>query len=125
MGNEIFADHLTSFLFGLFGVARQFHAAAFAAPASMNLGFNHTGAAAKPNRRRPGFFRGCGNFALGNRNAVTLENFFGLILVDIHRLSLQQNETLRLFISLRASLSFALQTTIKRPRHGPLLERYL
>src|SRR5687767_11380167 len=125
MGDEISADHFTSFLFGLLRVARQLDAAGFAAPAGMDLGFNDTGAAAKPNCRRFGLFRRCGNFAPGNRNAVALENLFGLIFVNIHRLSPRQNETPGLSISPRASLSFDLQTTIKRPVRGPLLERYL
>src|SRR5688572_21617215 len=52
MGDEVFADHPTSFLFGFFRVARQLYAAAFAAPPGMDLGFNHAGAAAQSNCRR-------------------------------------------------------------------------
>ena len=74
------ARHFRSFI----GGARQFHAAAFAAAARMNLRFHHHHRRFQPLRRFARFFLGVRHFAAGSGYAVTRKDRFSLVFVDLH-----------------------------------------
>jgi hypothetical protein len=63
---------------------RQFHAARFAAPSGMNLGFDHHHIRLQPLRRFPSFLFRKRHFTTRRRHSKSREDSFGLILVNLH-----------------------------------------
>ena len=82
--DERHAVDLTRQLVGFGRVRGELHAAALAAPASVNLRFDDDGAAAEPLGDALRFGRIHHGFARRHRHTVRRKNLFGLILVNFH-----------------------------------------
>ena len=102
------ADHLLRQFRGFIGVLGEFHAAALAAAAGMDLRF-HDDASAQLLRRGARVISVIRDDAARRRNAVAAQDFFGLILVDFHRA--------RSFITSNATRAGAPESciTLRRP----------
>ena len=85
--NQLHAEDVLGVQLGVFAGARHFHAAALAAAAGMNLRFHHHAACAlgkQGARHGIGLFQRVGHFALRHGHAVLRQDFFRLILVNLH-----------------------------------------
>src|SRR5262247_4584904 len=80
---QVFTQYLRGLRHGFFGIAREFYTAGLAATTGMDLCLDN---AAATELCRSGFHFLQGRCDLPNRHqrAVSLDNLFGLILVDIH-----------------------------------------
>ncbi len=84
MRDEPHPDHLLGRRLRLDRRLDDFHAAALAAAAGVNLGLDHAHAAAQPIGDLPGLFGRERHLALGNRHAVACKDGLRLILVNLH-----------------------------------------
>ena len=85
MRDKIFTEHLTRFCRRLVRTLDDFDAAAFAAPAGVNLRFDDAHSTAELLRRSFGLLRCRSHNSSGYGDTEALENFLGLKLVDVHR----------------------------------------
>src|SRR5262245_50088413 len=92
---QVFTQYLRGLRHGFFGIAREFYTAGLAATTGLDLCLDN---AAASELCRSGIHVVQGRCDLSNRhrNAVPFQNLFGLVFVDIHAISPQQNETLGL-----------------------------
>ncbi len=88
--DERLAQHAVGFGVQLLERLHELDAAALAASAGMDLRLHHKDVAAEILRLRGGVLCRRGDRALGHRRAVGLEQFLGLVLVNIHGNSLTQ-----------------------------------
>src|SRR3954471_21434853 len=84
MRDQTLPQYVPSPLFGLLRCTRQLHASRFTATAGMDLRLDDACSTAEFDGRRFGLFRRCRNLSLGHGDTVALEDFLGLILVNIH-----------------------------------------
>ncbi len=87
MRDELHAEDVLGMQFGVFAGSGHFYAAAFAAASSMNLRLDHNAVCTLGKELAGysrGFFQGVGHFAPGHGNTVFGQDFFRLILVNLH-----------------------------------------
>ena len=84
MGHELHAENLPGALAHLVNGARELHPAALAAPAGVNLRFDHPDRATERLGCRYGFFHTKTRQAAWSRQAEFAEEFLPLIFVDLH-----------------------------------------
>ncbi len=85
--DQLHAEDVLGVQFGVFAGARDLHSAALAAAAGMDLRFHYHAACAlgkQGARHGIGLFQRVGHFALGHSHAVLGQDFFRLILVNLH-----------------------------------------
>jgi len=87
VGDELHAEDVLDVQVGVFAVAGDFDAAAFAAASGVNLRLDDDARGALGKQfagYSRGFFRRVGHFAPGHGNAVFCQDFLCLILVNFH-----------------------------------------
>src|ERR1700722_9651333 len=89
--NERHAQHALGFFANVIDRTDDFHAAALAAAARMNLGLHHPDGTAQLLGRGHRLIDGKGGKAAWHRYAKSAQDFFGLIFMDVHAATLRKS----------------------------------
>ena len=84
VGDQFFAEHRRGILAHGLRVLRELHSTGLTTASGVNLRFHHTQTTAQLSGSGLGFFRSGGDFPAEHGHPIFAQDFFGLILVDVH-----------------------------------------
>jgi hypothetical protein len=87
MGDQCHPQYLLGSFLRLFGMVYDFNTSSLPSSASMDLGFYYDCLSSNPFGNPSCFLRSLSHTSFRDRNAISFQNFLGLIFVNLHSIS--------------------------------------